>query len=332
MGLTREDLLLAKSTPVGFAYVASEGRYELAPHLLLLSQKLVDVAAGRIKRLIISMPPRHGKSELTSKYFPSWYLGLYPDRRFMLASYEAEFAASWGRKARDLYARWGPDVFGYRVSPASASASAWNVHLCEGGMDTAGALGAVLGKGAHCFVIDDPVKNDQEADSATMRQHVWDWYVTTAYSRLAAQPEGAMVIIMTRWHKDDLAGRLISAMAEGGEKWETVTLPAIAEKDDPMGRAEGEALWPAWFPRERLDRIKQQTTLHEGVRWWFAMYQQKPQESGRAVFKSEWFERRCSIFDRPRFLYKVMSVDCAAKTGIRNDYSSIGVWATDGVG
>ena len=190
------------------AYHISKGKWIPARHLLYTSKKLVDVSARRIKGLIVTEPPRHGKSELISKYFPAWYLGLFPDERIILTSYEADFAASWGRKARDIIEEYGEELFGIQVRQDSSAANRWGIQGYEGGMNTAGAGGPITGKGGNLIIIDDPFKNAEEANSKTIRDKVWEWYKSTLYTRL--EPNGVLVIIQTRWHEDDLVGRLLN--------------------------------------------------------------------------------------------------------------------------
>lgn len=276
--------MLQAVTPAHFAWTVSEGKWIPYEHLLLLNRKLVDVAAGRIKRLMVLMPPRHGKSELVSKYFPAWYLGTFPDRRIILASYEADFAASWGRKARNLLEEFGPSLFGVKVSSDSSAANRWDIEGHSGGMTTAGVRGPITGKGANVAIIDDPVKNDQEAMSQTYREAAWDWYRATFSTRI--QQDGAIILVMTRWHEDDLAGRLLKAQQEGGEKWEVVSLPAIAEEDDLLGRQPGEPLCPELFSKEALESIKKRL----GTYWWNALYQQRPSPPEGGVLKRSWWK------------------------------------------
>lgn len=196
--------------PAGFAVYVSNGVWQLQPHLHHLNLKLLDVAKGRCPRLIINMPPRHGKSELVSKHFPAWYLGTYPRKKIILASYEATFAQTWGRAARDLLDEYGQEIFGVGVNQNTRAAGYWMT--TEGGhMWSVGVGGAVTGKGTDLLIIDDPVKNDQEANSPTYREKTWNWYRATARTRL--QPGGAIIIIQTRWHCDDLTGRLLHETA-----------------------------------------------------------------------------------------------------------------------
>jgi hypothetical protein len=240
------------------------------------------VAIGSVKRLLITMPPRHGKSEFASKYFPAWYLGTFPDRRVILTSYEADFAMTWGRKVRDLLHEFGPAVFGVSVRSDSTAANRWGIEDNTGGMDTAGVGGPITGKGAHLLIIDDPVKNAEEAASETMRNKAWDWYVSTAYTRL--EPAGAVILIQTRWHSDDLAGRILAHAAETGERWDVVNLPAMAEEGDVLGRESGEPLWPERFDLDALERIR--ATL--GGYYFAALYQQRPGPPDGAMFKTAW--------------------------------------------
>ena len=271
-------------TPAHLAWTVSEGRWIPYEHLLFLNRKLVDIAAGRIKRLIVSMPPRHGKSELVSRYFPAWFLGTFPDKRIILVSYEADFAASWGRKARDLLEEHGPSLFGVRVSGKSSAANRWDIEGHEGGMITAGVNGPITGKGADIGIIDDPVKNDQEAMSVTYQERAYEWYKSTFRTRI--QRDGAIILIMTRWHENDLAGKLLAAQEEDGEKWEVVSLPAMAEDDDPLGRELGQPLCPGLFTKDALESIKKSV----GSYWWASLYQQRPSPAEGGIFKRNWWQ------------------------------------------
>lgn len=240
------------------------------------------VAAGEVRRFAVHMPPRHGKSELVSRYFPAWFLGSFPDRRIILASYGDEFAADWGRKVRDVVEEFGAPLFGIRVRADSSAADRWDLAGRDGGMKTTGVGGSLTGRGAHLLLIDDPVKNAREAQSATIRRVHWEWYQSTAYNRL--EPGGAIVLIMTRWHEDDLGGRIREQARQSGERWEVLNLPALAEEGDPLSRPEGEPLWPARFGREELTRIR--ATV--GSYYWSAQYQQKPTPREGGMFKAEW--------------------------------------------
>lgn len=243
------------------------------------------VANGSLKRVIVTEPPRHGKSTLVSHYFPAWYLGAYPDKRVMLTSYEADFASTWGRKAREVLEEFGPSLFGIKVSSKSSAADRWDIEGHAGGMVTAGMRGALTGKGADVLICDDPVKNAEEADSDLIQEKIFDWWKSTAYTRL--EPNAAIVIVMTRWNKKDLVGRLLDEMEEGGEEWTVIDLPAIAtEDDDILGRKIGEALWPERYDEEALMKIK----VNQPSRWWWSLYQGSPINPEGSMFKREWFK------------------------------------------
>jgi predicted phage terminase large subunit-like protein len=270
--------VIAAASPAAFAHIVTQGKWVPFEHLLRIDEMLLEIAARRVTRLIVEVPIRHGKSELVSRYTPAWWLGRFPDDQVMLAAYEAEFARSWGRKARDVLAEFGPQVFGISVADMPASADWWHVEDHEGVMVTAGVGGALTGKGADLLIIDDPVKNAEQAHSAVYRDKTWDWWQSTARSRL--QPGGRVVVVMARWHEDDLAGRLIATQDES-EPWTVLQLPAVAEADDPMGRQVGEALCPEMFDEDALARTRREL----GTYWFSALLQQKPSPAEGLLFK-----------------------------------------------
>ena len=260
------------------------------------------------------MPPRHGKSMLTSQYFPAWYIGTYPDRRVIFTSYEADFAMSWGRKARDVIERQG-QAFGIKVRGDSSAAIRWDVDGHTGGMVTAGVGGPITGKGADLLIIDDPVKNDEEARSPRQREKIFEWFRSTAYTRL--EPNGAIVLIMTRWHQEDLAGRLLE---QKEEQWDLLNLSALAHENDPLGRKPGEALWPARFSVEKLQAIRK--TI--GPYWWSCLYDQKPGREGRTEWPDEYFTPDIWFDDWPRTDIKVLALDPSkGKDSKHGDYSAL---------
>jgi predicted phage terminase large subunit-like protein len=229
---------------------------------------------------MVMMPPRHGKSEYISRGFPAWFVGMWPDKRVILCSYEHGFAAEWGRKARDILTNYG-HLFGTGVREDVAAQDRWETEQ-GGGMVTAGVGGAITGRGGHLMIIDDPHKNAEEAFSETMRQKVWDWWVSTFYTR--REPGAKCVVIQTRWHEEDLIGKLLTQ--SDAAKWRVIRLPALAEEDDPLGRAEGEALWPARYSREEL--LKTKDSEDGGSYWWAALYQQSPVPIGEGLFRESW--------------------------------------------
>lgn len=243
-------------------------------HLKLINNHLQKIALGRLDRLSVQMPPRHGKSQLLSQMFPAWYLLVYPWRRVILTTYEAGFAAQWGRKVRDLVRQWGP-LFGVAVADDSKAADRWEITKHGGGMQTAGVGGPILGKGADLLIMDDLCKNAEEAMSPTMREKMWDWYTSTAYTRL--EPGGAVVNIQQRWHTDDMAGRL---KASDPGRWLELCLPALAKEGDVLGRRPGDALWPERYSTAVLEEKRRLAPT-----WFAAQYQQEPIDLAGGFFR-----------------------------------------------
>ncbi len=331
--------MLARSSPAGLA-LATDRRFQYPAHVELIDNTIIDAIAGVLPpRIIFEAPPRHGKSELVSKYTPAWYAGTFPDRRVMLASYEAEFAATWGRKAREIVEGVGQPIFGVNVAEDVRARNLWEARLSwtpddadlfdwgiadGGGMITAGVGGPLTGKGADLLIVDDPVKNREEADSLTYRKRAWEWWQSTAYTRL--EPGGIAVVMQTRWHEDDLAGRLIAEMEAGGEEWHVVRLPALAERDDPLGREPGAALWPERYDAETLERIR----VAVGTYVFEALYQQRPAPVEGGIFKDAWWQLY-QAYQWPRLLDTVVqSWDMAFKKKSDTDYVVGQVWGCKG--
>lgn len=280
------ERLLSISSPGMFAAATSNGKWAMARHLACLDRAItesIDLAAqGKREGLIVSMPPQHGKSSLCSQYLPAWYLGTHPDRRVVLTSYEADFAAQWGRKARDLLELHG-QLFSVRVSKRSSATNRWDLQGRDGGMMTAGVGGALSGKTAHLLIIDDPLKNDEEARSARHREKQWEWWQSVATTRM--RPDGLIIVVQTRWHRDDLTGRILEAAKTNGQRWFSIKLPAFAEMNDPLGRALGEPLWPEVYSKAWLEKTKSSLTPY----YWQSLYQQNPQAEGGTEWPDSYF-------------------------------------------
>lgn len=266
--------------------------YRDAFHHRLIARKLEAIERGEIDRLIITMPPRHGKSMLASEFFPSWYLGRNPDHYVIAATYAQELADDFGRKVRNQIADPAFGLIFPGVGIKADSTSAKRFHITgprdtvattqDGAYFAVGVGGPLTGRGAHLLLIDDPVKNREEAESELIRKKTRDWYTSTAYTRL--MPGGRVIVIQTRWHEDDLAGWLLREHAHEG--WETLDLPAINDA--------GEALWPEQYPIERLEQIKRAI----GPRDWSALYQQQPSPETGDYFKAEWVKSVDNLPDR----------------------------------
>jgi len=242
----------------------------------------------------------------------------------MLASYEADFATTWGRKVRNRVSEHSADL-GVQVSEESKAGSRWELAGFGGGMVTAGVGGPFTGRGADLLIIDDPVKNEQEAASRAIRDRTVEWYKTTALTRL--EPGGSVLIVMTRWNDEDLAGAVLADSLREVEEdlqdveripWDVIRLPALAEDDDLLGRERGEPLWEARFPRDVLRRIE----IDQGPRNWAKLYQQRPVKEGGRIFEDEWWEYYSRLPSRKRTLDLLQFWDTAEKIGEQNDFSA----------
>jgi predicted phage terminase large subunit-like protein len=285
-----------------------------------LAQALERVERGEVKRLIVMMPPRHGKSQLTTINFPAWFLGKHPEKEVITASYASDLALDFGSKTRDLisdeiYQGVFPDV---RLKEDERAKGRWMTNR-KGTYTSVGVGGPITGRGAHLLIIDDPIKNREEAESDVIREKVWSWYTSTAYTRL--EKDAAIIVILTRWHQDDLAGRLLEAEKAGGEHWEVVRYPAIATEDEEF-RKTGEPLWSSKYDVQALNTIRKTVGLYD----WTALYQQEPILSENQEFKQEWF-RYFTDEDLPNEFDVYALVDLAISKEKTADNASVQVIA-----
>ena len=243
-----------------------------AAHHRMLLDRLGLVAEGAIDRLMVLMPPGSAKSTYASLVFPAWWLARQPATSVIAASHTAELADHFGRRLRNLVAEEA-DALGYGLAGDSRAAHRFRT-TAGGEYFATGIHGPVTGRRADLVVIDDPIKNHAEGESSLAREHLWNWYRSELITRL--KPGGRIVLVMTRWHEDDLAGRLL----EAGDAWHVLRLPALAEPGDPLGRRPGAALWPDWEDEVALARKR--TTV--GSRTWQALYQQSPTSAEGALF------------------------------------------------
>lgn len=286
--------------------------YNPAPHHHRICEALEAVERGEIDRLMIFMPPRHGKSELASKRFPAWCLGRQPRRQIIAASYNSDLASDFGREVRNIVAseEFGEIFPGVELRPDSKAANRMNTNA--GGAYVAAGVGtAVTGRGADIALIDDPFKDREEADSEVQRNKVWSWYQSTLYTRL--MPGARIVLIQTRWHEDDLAGRLLETQKD---EWTILELPAIDSN--------GAALWPEWYDVPQLERIRNSI----GPREWSALYQQRPQPDEGTFFQRDWLQ---SWSDPPKSLNVYGTSDYAVTDG-DGDYTVHRIWGVDAGG
>ena len=310
------DFASASKGPAELAVEKSGGEWYSAPHLKMISDVISQCGQGKGVRAIISCPPRHGKSWLCSLWAPMWFLHRWPKKKVILASYAAEFAREWGRQVRDGFNEHHLGTMNDDVSAADA----WNTQA-GGGMRTAGVDGGITGKGANLLIIDDPVKNDEDARSPTIRERNWRWWLTTARKRL--EPGADVVVIGTRWHSDDLIGRLL---AQGVEEWIDLRFPALAEDDDPLGRAKGEALWPERYSRKELEK----TRAIDGPYVWAALSQQRPipEEGGSQLWPPEVLNET-RVATLPEMMACAVGVDPSKGHKVTNDEQGIGAVGVD---
>ena len=260
--------------------------YEVARHHRVIAAALEEVEAGRIKRLIISCPPRHGKTRLASMLFPAWYLGRNPRKSVVFATYNDKYAIDIGGVVKTmmqspLYAHVFPEL-----ELAYGGAATDRLRIAGGGdMFCVGVGGTLTGRGGDINLIDDPIKNRQEADSIVVRDKLWNWYQNVFRTRMMTK-DAALVIIATRWNEDDLIGRHIDPTnpyynEEEAATWKIINLPALAEDDDPLGRPIDEPLWPARFDTKFL--LDQRRSDPRGFT---ALYQGRPTPAEGSFFKS----------------------------------------------
>ena len=289
--------------------------YKVGPHHLKLAQIFEDIANGKKRRVIVNIAPRHGKSELISYLAPAWFLGKHPQKKVIMASHTADLAVNFGRRVRNLVGMdTYKDVFPQvELQADSKSASRWGTNF-NGEYFAIGVGGALAGRGADLFIIDDP---HSEQDAKTGRPDVflpaWEWFQSGPLQRL--MPGGAIIIVMTRWSKLDLTGQIVSQMnkEDGVDQWEVVDFPAI--KDD------GEALWPEFWPVEELLAKK----AGMDVRYWNAQYMQNPVSEEGALIKREWWK----IWEDeipPQCEFTIMSLDAAQEANNRSDYNALTTW------
>ncbi|WP_239256674.1 phage terminase large subunit [Listeria ilorinensis] len=315
-----------------FFYLSHGKRYELLRHQKLIADKLQKIIDGEQKFYIIEIPPQHGKSTVITETFPAYYLMRNPDNLAMVVSYSEELYKKFGRKNREKFRLYANDLFGLAISSISASVSNWGIENQLGELYSTSILGGATGRGSNLLIIDDPIKNRAEAESKTIRDKIYAEWQDTFYSRLSA--DGSVIVIMTRWHEDDLAGRLLK---EGALPWEEIKIPAIAEENDMLGRKPGEALAPEIGKDEKwAERTKTVT----GSRGWAALYQQRPSPAEGNIFKRQWikfyvpdeeFKKKYNIGEDVAVLQRLFdksaqSWDCAFKDTKNSDFVAGHVW------
>ena len=323
--------MTAFSTYVDPTYMLGKVHIEICREL---DRFLKDVLEKRSPRLIICMPPRHGKSELVSRKFPAYSLGVCPNLEIISISYSASLATKFNRAVQGIIdsapfnqvfpktALAGSRFAARTDAKVSRTTEDFGIVNFRGSYRSCGVCGGITGMGADIAIIDDPFKDRQEANSPTVREGVWDWYTSTLYTRLSQG--GGVIVMCTRWHVDDLIGRLIDAQ-EYGDQWRVVNFPAIAEHDESF-RKEGEALHPERFSLDALIQMRKAV----GERDWASLYQQRPIPDGGTLFKREWIHYY-NPDDLPEtFDATVASWDMTFKETAQSDFVVGQVWGRKG--
>lgn len=301
---------------------------------LQIANAVEQMIHGSLRRLIVSMPPRHGKSELISRRLPAYLLGLNPNQSIIASSYSADLASRNNRDVQrvidsQLYANLFPHTrLNNQNTRTVAGSYLRNSDLFEivghrGVYRSAGVGGGITGMGGQWLLIDDPVKNREEADSSIYRQTTWDWYTSTMYTRQA--PDARILLVMTRWHSEDLAGKLIQSAESNktADQWTVITFPAISDGEITQydNRNKGDALWPERFPLDDLTRVKASIGEYQ----FSALYQQSPRSGGGTEWPDEYFSRDIWFDDWPNTItLKTIGVDPSkGRDGKHGDYSAI---------
>ena len=297
--------------------------YIVGRHHRILADLLMAIEAGDEDRICVNIPPRHGKSQLVSIFFPAWFLGRNPNKKVMMVSHTTDLAVDFGRKVRNLislddYKAIFPAV---KLAVDSKSAGRWNTNF--GGEYYACGVGSALaGRGADLLLIDDPhSEQDVINGNFSVFERAYEWYTFGARTRL--MPGGRVAIIQTRWHMDDLTGRVTSDMVknEKSDQFEIIEFPAILDSEDDDGKPIQKPLWPEFFDLEALLRTKSSMPTFQ----WNAQYQQQPTAEEASIVKREWW-RIWADDDPPDCEYIIMSLDAAAEKHNRADYTSLTTW------
>jgi len=306
------------------------GRWVRAKHLVYickLVQDFIETETGNpYDILILTLPPQHGKSMTMSETLPSWYLGKHPEHAVILASYNATFAEKFGRRNIQKIEKYGKEIFGIELSKAKNTASEFELSNGVGRMQSSGILGGVTGNPANLIIIDDPIKTKEEADSKNQRDKIYDEWDNSFKTRCAVGTK--VIIIHTRWHEDDLAGRLL----KNERNIKSISLPCEAEANDPLGREVGDGLFPEIGKgRKWKDEFKAGYSTSDGLRSWLALFQCRPTAQEGNMIKRHFIKRykRSDIMENGELMWfdeMIQSWDCTFKDSDGSDYVAGHVW------
>ncbi|MBS4200286.1 phage terminase large subunit [Bacillus sp. FJAT-49732] len=321
---------LARKNYLDYVIYTHEGRYKTAPHIEYITN-VIQAAIDKKKKMqdglipsetqyiAINMPPRHSKSMTITETAPSYYLGHFPEDRVIEISYNDTFARRFGKKNKEKVRQFGKELFDIEIAKDSSAHDEWSLDNNIGGMISRGALSGITGQGADLMIIDDPIKNREEADSQTLRDKIWEEWIDSFSSRL--HPGAIVILILTRWHEDDLQGRLLNP--EYGEplNWQVYNFPLKAEENDILGRELGEALWPERYGKAFIEERERYPSSFN------SLYQGRPTSQEGNILKREWWKYYNKL---PTLAIEIMSVDATFKDKDDSDYVSIQVWGKVG--
>lgn len=320
----------AKQSYIDYVVYTHEGRYKKAPHTEFIAN-IIQRAIDKKKRMrdgeiptenqyiALNMPPRHSKSMTITETLPSYYLGHFQEDRIIEISYNDTFARKFGKKNKEKVRHYGKELFGIEIAKDSSAHDEWSLDNNIGGMISRGVLSGITGQGADLMIIDDPIKNREEADSETHREKIWDEWIDSFSSRL--HPGAIVILILTRWHEDDLQGRLLNPEYGQPLNWQVYNFPLEAEENDTLGREPGEPLWPERYGKSFIEERKRYPASFN------SLYQGRPTSQEGNILKREWWK----YYDQlPQLAVEIMSIDATFKDEDDSDFVSIQVWGKVG--
>jgi predicted phage terminase large subunit-like protein len=331
--LELKQLEKVRNSYVDYVEFVHESQWIRGKHLALVCNTVQDFLEDKVINskgkicnvLLIAMPPQHGKSQSITETLPSWYLGKYPNKRVIEVSYGDDLARKFGRRNKQKINEYGKKLFNIEISSDTRSDTEFEIKGNRGSMISRGIMAGLTGQPSDLTIVDDPVKNRQEADSETYRERIWEEWLNSIKTRLSAK--GKVIVIQTRWHEDDLSGRIIK---EGTEKYYELNIPCEAEENDILGRNVGDALFPEiGKDNEWLQEFKKSYIGGQGSRAWNALFQGKPVSIDGNLIKREWWQ----FYDKlPRIVTKIISIDAAFKGESTSDFVVIQIWGKTGTG
>lgn len=326
-GITKDVVLSA--SPITLGQTLNKG-FKFNPCQKYICRRVVNKIVKGNARFVVALPPQHGKSTVCSLWLPVWYLNKFPEKNVIVTSYNHTNAVKWGKRIRNIIMQ-NQKSLKVKVAQDSQAAGFWETTV-GGGVLCAGSGGTATGNPGHLIIIDDPFKNWEEAQSENTRQKIIDWYKTVITTRF--QSDTSVLIVATRWHEDDLSGYLLAQEGSrdeperdypetaGGERWEEIRIPAIAEENDPMARLPGEALWSEKYPLSKLEQRKKDL----GAMMFAAQFQQSPQSQKGNVYLREYWNRITRVNIPKKFEMIIHSWDTALETKKTSAYSAVTRW------